>query len=249
MYSFQGVMNTEAQGERMAGEMVVDGYEALRAHLTDIVASGKIRAQMAVEREKVRTYWEMGQVLHGYLLDAPYEHGAHVVARLSGDLRIGRRTVCGIMEFYEKFPGVRAGAQLTWTHYRRLCALPTLRLRRAYLNAAEAVGDLGDGGFHQRTIRHIQRERLGPSAAGGNFIDHALRGGAVHICDHDRRARARQRHGRNAADAVAAAGDHGDIAVDAEETFNGYGFQIYHSVSLVSKASDLDIVIGIVTRF
>ena len=83
----------------MAGEMVVDGYEALRAHLTDIVASGKIRAQMAVEREKVRTYWETGQVLHGYLLDAPYEHGAHVVARLSGDLRIGRRTVYGIMEF------------------------------------------------------------------------------------------------------------------------------------------------------
>jgi hypothetical protein len=133
-------MDTETQGKRMAGEMVVDGYEALRAHLTDIVASGKIRAQMAVEREKVRAYWEMGQVLHGYLLDAPYEHGAHVVARLSGDLRIGRRTVYGIMEFYEKFPGVRAGAQLTWTHYRRLCALPTLRLRRAYLNAAEAEG-------------------------------------------------------------------------------------------------------------
>ena len=51
----------------MSNLPVPSDYTVLREEILQIISAGKDRARAAVEREKVRTYWEIGRVLHGHL--------------------------------------------------------------------------------------------------------------------------------------------------------------------------------------
>ena len=51
----------------MSNLPVPSDYTVLREEILQIISAGKDRARSAVEREKVRTYWEIGRVLHGHL--------------------------------------------------------------------------------------------------------------------------------------------------------------------------------------
>ncbi len=42
-------------------------YPALKAEVIRILQAGKERARQAIEREKVRTYWQVGRLLHEHL--------------------------------------------------------------------------------------------------------------------------------------------------------------------------------------
>ena len=44
-----------------------NGYTSLLKEIKNILSEGKERARLAVEFERVRTYWEAGGALRGYL--------------------------------------------------------------------------------------------------------------------------------------------------------------------------------------
>ena len=76
----------------MSLEPVTLDYDAMREEIFQIVEAGKVRARRAVEGEKVRTYWEIGRAIHGYLQMETLraEYGAEAVERLGGGLGMGR---------------------------------------------------------------------------------------------------------------------------------------------------------------
>ena len=41
--------------------LIINTYSALRNEIAQVLAAGKERARQAVEREKARTYWEVGR--------------------------------------------------------------------------------------------------------------------------------------------------------------------------------------------
>ena len=71
----------------MSNFPVPSDYTVLRQEILQIISAGKDRARAAVEREKVRTYWEIGRVLHGHFLNhkGRAEFGQRVVGQLALD--------------------------------------------------------------------------------------------------------------------------------------------------------------------
>jgi endonuclease YncB( thermonuclease family) len=119
-----------------------DAYLSLRAEILAIIETGKERARAAVEREKVRTYWEAGKTLHAHLQarTTVTGYGERVMTQLANDLGMSRSLIYDILLFYESFPIFHARGTLGWTHYRHLAAIPDPDLRQAYLAAAVSTG-------------------------------------------------------------------------------------------------------------
>jgi hypothetical protein len=53
----------------MSTALVLDSYAALHQEVLQVLLEGKARARQAVEQEKVRTYWQVGQRLHTHFLE------------------------------------------------------------------------------------------------------------------------------------------------------------------------------------
>ena len=53
----------------------VEGYDSLLVEVRRILSEGKERARKAVEMERVRTYWEAGGAIKGYLADRGPQYG------------------------------------------------------------------------------------------------------------------------------------------------------------------------------
>ena len=72
----------------MSNLPVPPDYTVLREESLQFISAGKDRAQTAVDREKVGTYWEIGRVLHGHFLihKGRAEFGQCVVGQLALDL-------------------------------------------------------------------------------------------------------------------------------------------------------------------
>ena len=64
-------------------ELSPSEYETLRDEVVGVITSGKKRAQRAVEMEKVRTYWEIGAVLHRRLEERDETFARQILLRLS----------------------------------------------------------------------------------------------------------------------------------------------------------------------
>ena len=116
----------------------INTYTALRDEVTKVLSAGKERARQAVEREKARTYWEVGVLIQAHLLanDTRAGYGKYMVPRLAQAVGISERILYESLQFYRSFPILRARAELTWSHYRTLMKVPSDNKR--YLFAKEA---------------------------------------------------------------------------------------------------------------
>ena len=125
------------------------GYRQLRDDVLAILEEGKERARQAVERERVRTYWAVGDVLHTHLLGHQdrAEYGERIIGQLAEDLSIGERRLYEMLEVRRTFPKLRPAAELGWTHYVAVLGLPTKREREYYLAQA------GEGGWSRRELQ------------------------------------------------------------------------------------------------
>jgi len=76
-------------------------YKELLKRVRATIAAGKERALEAVERESVRTKWEVGKLIQEHILlnKARAEYGRRVIERLSGDLGISKSELNRIVEF------------------------------------------------------------------------------------------------------------------------------------------------------
>lgn len=106
-------------------------YRSLVQSLSDVLAAGKLRAQQAVERERLTTYHEVGRLLDTHLMKEgkATDYGERLFERLAEDLGIAERLLRDGHILYRWHPILHARAELGWTHYRILLRVPDDQVR------------------------------------------------------------------------------------------------------------------------
>ena len=89
---------------------ISETYNSLKDRATAILDAGKQRAALALERERVQTYWEVGDVLHAHLLAHKDRagYGEQTVARLARDLSLGERRLYEMLAHKLRLRGIDA---------------------------------------------------------------------------------------------------------------------------------------------
>lgn len=100
----------------------VNDYKTLRSQVRAAINAGKIRAQDAVERERVRTAWEIGKLIHEHILlnQARADYGGKVIKRLSKDLEISDTELHYMVELARTYPIFRTFGKLGWSQVQAL---------------------------------------------------------------------------------------------------------------------------------
>ncbi len=95
-----------------------------------------------MEREKAGTYWEVGGLIQGHLLANKdrADYGKKLVPRLANSVGISERVLYESLQFYRSFPILRARAELTWSHYRKLMKIPSDNKRYLFAKKADRQG-------------------------------------------------------------------------------------------------------------
>ncbi len=100
-------------------------YDELIHEVRDTFVRGSERAQDAIERERVQTYWEVGKLIDEHILlhKERAEYGAQVMKRLSTDLKISDTELHYMVQFARAYPIDRPVGQLSWSHYQKLLSV------------------------------------------------------------------------------------------------------------------------------
>ena len=88
-----------------------------------------VLGQQRIEAEKVKIYWETGNLIHAHIKQHKdrAEYGARVVKQLAQDLRMEPTVLHRCVKFAQKYSRsqiVAARQQFSWSHYRKLIAVP-----------------------------------------------------------------------------------------------------------------------------
>lgn len=129
----------------MTQTAVTASYEGVRDEIVRILLEGHERARLAVEREQVRTYWEVGRLLFVHLQQLKSnkgraDYGEQVVKRLGEELEIGERRLYKMLEFGRAYDIMPTRANLTFSHYVNLSRLEALEEREVYERVADEEG-------------------------------------------------------------------------------------------------------------
>ena len=100
-------------------------YGELKRRVREALALGRERTLDAVEREKVRTSWEVGKLIleHTLLNQERAHYGEQVLKRLSADLEISHTELKYMLQFARAYSIGPAPDQLSWAHYRELLSV------------------------------------------------------------------------------------------------------------------------------
>ena len=140
-------------------------YGELLQRVRQTISRGKARAQDAVEREKVRTSWEIGKLILDHVLNhassekiakssrtvvgasATTKHillnkkradyGKEIVKRLSKDLSISDTELYYMMEFARTYPIFRTCGKLSWAHIQSILRINDVQEREAFSKLIE----------------------------------------------------------------------------------------------------------------
>lgn len=90
-----------------------------------------LRGYQKLQKEKVRTYWEVGRFVDKHFFDKQQraKYGEEIISRLAQDIGMDRAFLYRLVKFARKFPIVDARPQLNfkglnWTQIRQLLAVP-----------------------------------------------------------------------------------------------------------------------------
>src|SRR3989338_6124010 len=115
------------------------GYVRLLSSISREMARGIVEARRAVERQKVLTYWTIGEHIDAYVARSVAPGGiTRFYRHLSRDLKINPRTLQHCEQFYRYFPGLNPRGDLSWSHYRYLLRVEDARERRAWVRRIQA---------------------------------------------------------------------------------------------------------------
>src|SRR3989338_1982980 len=112
-------------------------YKTLFQQVQQTLALG----QQRIEAEKVKIYWETGNLIHAHIKQHKdrAEYGARVVKQLAQDLRMEPTVLHRCVKFAQKYSRsqiVAARQQFSWSHYRKLIAVPDDQKRLLLENSA-----------------------------------------------------------------------------------------------------------------
>jgi len=94
-----------------------------------------IQGLKAIEEQRVKTYWQTGELISKHLL-ASKQRGDELFRRLSAGLNIGERTLYRSVQFYKTFPTLSGRTNLGWTHYRLLLSVTDKNRRNSFQSQA-----------------------------------------------------------------------------------------------------------------
>lgn len=114
----------------------IKDYTFLRDQIRQTLALGQKR----IERQKVLTYWKIGELISKHILanGDRAEYGQKIMERLSSDLNLDETILRRNTQFYKAFPIRAARRELSWTHYRLLLTVDDPEARNALAQKAEA---------------------------------------------------------------------------------------------------------------
>ena len=118
-------------------------YDALLGEVRGLLETSRNRAYQAVDNIRVQAYWQVGE----RIVRAELEHneradyGGRVIERLARDLRMARRLLFEIVQFYRTYPLAHTlRAELSWSQYGVLMRVGDARARAFYEGQAARNG-------------------------------------------------------------------------------------------------------------
>ncbi|MCB9799641.1 MAG: thermonuclease family protein [Candidatus Omnitrophica bacterium] len=115
-------------------------YSSLKSAVRAEFALGRERAFQAVEREKVRTAWNVGKLIldHVLLNRKKGDYGGNVLRRLSKDLELSITELRYMVEFARTYPNLQPAGDLPWSSYTSLLAVNDAKTRKKLITEAVA---------------------------------------------------------------------------------------------------------------
>jgi endonuclease YncB( thermonuclease family) len=111
-------------------------YKTLVKTLKQEIQNTGEKLKQTIETEKVGVYWRMGKHIHTHLLEHKEraEYGKELFPRLESEMNISEALLYRMVQFYNTFPIVATGRELTWSHYRTLLTVKDRKKRREYID-------------------------------------------------------------------------------------------------------------------
>jgi endonuclease YncB( thermonuclease family) len=121
----------------MTTTLVPSRYAKLVTDVRQLLDEGRSRAQAAVNRVLVETYYRIGARIKKENLSETAGYGESVMESMAKELNIDRTTLVRCVQFYEAYPKGIPDSPLTWSHFREILALPGPKERAYYQKQAE----------------------------------------------------------------------------------------------------------------
>jgi len=144
-------------GARTTAILSESGYSKLLLDLRKLWETGKAKAQRAVSRQLLQTYWEIGGRIGEEKLTSNAGYEKAVMERLAEDMRTDMTTLYRCVQFHETYQSVPESESLSWSHYRVLLTVKDAKERDFYTQEAEA--------------KHWTRDQLLKAVQGDTFSD------------------------------------------------------------------------------
>ena len=118
----------------MPKTIAINSYLKLLDKLKKQIAEGLTKAKQAYDKEKIITYWKIGEAIAKHLLKYKQgeAYGKKLFQNLSQDLDIGERLLYQIVEFYKAYPTLPKQINLKWSHYRLLTSVKNQEQRTLF---------------------------------------------------------------------------------------------------------------------
>jgi len=127
-----------AGSDEVAGEAV---YEELRRAVAEFLAVEKIESRRELEQQRVRSYWQVGRLLHDAMPRSRSgrraAYGNKIVPRLAEDVDVRERLLYEMLHFRQRYSKLPTSAVLGWSHYRCLLRVDSKKARTYYAHLAD----------------------------------------------------------------------------------------------------------------
>ena len=102
----------------MTEQALSGSYDVVKNEIVRVLLEGHEKARQAVERERLRAYWEVGRILEGHLRGVHGEsgYGTRLMSQLGEDLRLDPRRLYNMVEVFRSFPKLNTYSILTFSH-------------------------------------------------------------------------------------------------------------------------------------
>lgn len=138
-------------------------YTKLVLDIRKLLDEGRSKAQSALNRELMRTYWNVGERLAEERLTENAGYGESVMEKLAYELRTDRSTLVRCLQFHRDYPnGVPEGTTLSWSHFRALLTVKDDKARAFYEETSEEKK-----WTYEQLARAIQADHYGLSQPTG----------------------------------------------------------------------------------
>jgi len=119
-------------------EILSKSYIKLVKDLKSLLIEGLLKAQAAVEKQKLQTYWQAGKLITKHILESQNRagYGKRIFILLAIDLDTDKSLLYQTTEFYRTFPNLYTCINLSWSQCRALSSVKDKQKKGFFLKQA-----------------------------------------------------------------------------------------------------------------